>query len=305
MASLNKVMKLVLGVKDVVVEDVRMEKCAAAFDSEPFRIVIDVRPYAKDRMRCQRCGRKCAGYDKDSKPKLWRCPDLNCIKTYLSYRRRRVLCPEHGVECEAVPWAFPASSFTKQFTSLAALLSMRLNRTAAAEMLRVNWRTAQSCEPKILRELEPDPRARYRGLVNIGIDETSYTKGHNYVATVVSHDTGEVVWVAVGHDEKTLSGFFEELTEGERSSIRLVSGDAASWIRKCVAKYCPGARFCLDGFHAVQWAVGSVDEVRREEWNAIRAGVRELDAKLKSLPADAPDSERKRLQDSIGKAKYL
>lgn len=37
MASLNKVMKLVLGVKDVVVEDVRMEKCAAAFDPESLR----------------------------------------------------------------------------------------------------------------------------------------------------------------------------------------------------------------------------------------------------------------------------
>lgn len=303
MASANKVMKLVLGVKDVVVEGVRIKESKAAFDSEPFRIVIDVRPCAKAGMRCQRCGRRCAGYDKDSKPKLWRSPDLNGIKTYLSYRRRRVLCPEHGVEYEAVPWAFPATSFTRHFTSLVALLSMRLNRTAAAEMLRVNWRTAQSCVTRILGHLEPDPRARLRGLASIGIDETSYTKGHNYVTTVVNHDTGEVVWAAAGHDEKTLSGFFEELTEEERASIRLVSGDAAAWIRKCVAKYCPGARFCLDGFHAVQWAVESVDDVRREEWNAIRAGVRELDAKLKSLPADAPDSERRRLQDSIGKAR--
>ena len=61
MASANKVMKLVLGVKDVVVEGVRIEESKAAFDSEPFRIVIDVRPCAKAGMRCQRCGRRCAG----------------------------------------------------------------------------------------------------------------------------------------------------------------------------------------------------------------------------------------------------
>ena len=303
MALGNNLVKRLLGVKDVVVEDVSLKEETASVDSEPFSIVVDVRPYRKDCMRCPKCGRKCHGFDHCRKPKLWRAPDLNGIKVFLRYRQCRVRCPEHGVCIESVPWAMPATAFTKGFTSLAALLAMRLSRSAAAEMLRINWRTALSCIARTLKLLEPDPRVRYKGLVNIGIDETSYAKGHKYITTVVNHDSGVTVWADEGHDKETLSRFLEGLTEEERAGIRTVTGDAAQWIKDCMAKYCPNARFCLDGFHAVQWAVDAVDEVRRGEWNAVRAGVRELQRRLKALPDDAPEDERRKLNEDIKIAK--
>ena len=38
----------------------------------------------------------------------------------------------------------------------------------------------------------------FDNLVNIGIDETSYKKGHKYITIVVNHDTNTVVWVQRG-----------------------------------------------------------------------------------------------------------
>ncbi len=296
-------MKRLLGVKDVVVEDVSLKDEAVSVDSEAFSIVVDVRPHKRDCMRCPKCGRKLHGYDRCRKPKLWRAPDFNGIKVFLRYRQWRVRCPEHGVCIESVPWAMPATAFTKDFTCLAALFAMRLGRSAAAELLRINWRTALSCIDRTLKLLEPDPSARCKGLVNIGIDETSCAKGRRHITTVVNHDSGVTVRAGEGRDKETLSRFFEGLAEEERAGIRTVSGDAAQWIKDCVAKYCPNARFCLDGFHAVQWAVDAVDEVRRGEWNAVRAGVRELRRRLKALPDDAPEDERKKLNKDIKIAK--
>lgn len=52
---------------------------------------------------------------------------------------------------------------------------------------------------RVLRDLEPERARRLNGLVNIGIDETSYRKGHKYITVVLNHDTNTVVWVTNGH----------------------------------------------------------------------------------------------------------
>lgn len=56
--------------------------------------------------------------------------------------------------------------------------------------------------------------------------------------------------------------FFEELSEEQRSSIRLVSGDGARWITDAVAKYCPNTTRCLDPFHVVEWANDALGSMR-------------------------------------------
>ena len=69
-------------------------------------------------------------------------------------------------------------------------------------------------------------RLSFEGLENIGIDETSYKKGHKYMTVVMNHDTNAAVWAGAGHGKAVLSRFFELLTEEQRASIRRVSADA-------------------------------------------------------------------------------
>ena len=49
---------------------------------------------------------------------------------------------------------------------------------------------------------------------NIGVDEISWKKHHNYLTLVMDHDTNKVVWGAQGKDSKTLDSFFEEVFRG-------------------------------------------------------------------------------------------
>ena len=86
----------------------------------------------------------------------------------------------------------------------------------------------------------------------------------------VDHDTGRLVWAAVGRVKKTLNGFFDLLGEERCAKIRLVSADAAEWIAEVVKERCENATLCIDAFHVVAWATEALDEVRREVWNEAR-----------------------------------
>ena len=141
---------------------------------------------------------------------------------------------------------------------------------------RIDWKTVGRCVSRALHDIEPDLKARLDGLVNIGIDETSYRKGYKYITVIVNHDTNTVVWIHEGHGKSVLEMFYEELTEDQRATIRVVTGDGARWITDCVNEYTPGCVRCMDSFHVVEWAMDALDAVRIEEWNAVRKELTEL-----------------------------
>lgn len=73
--------------------------------------------------------------------------------------------------------------------------------------MRIDWQTVRNCISRALHDLEPERSRRLNGLVNIGIDETSYRKGHKYITVVVDHDTNTVVWTANRHGKSVLASF--------------------------------------------------------------------------------------------------
>lgn len=78
--------------------------------------------------------------------------------------------------------------------------------------MRVDWETVGRCVNRALHDLEPERSRRLDGLVNIGIDETSYKKGHKYITVIVNHDTNTVVWASEGHGKSVLEKFYKQLT---------------------------------------------------------------------------------------------
>ena len=148
-------------------------------------------------------------------------------------------------------------------------------------VLRVAWRTVGS----IITRVVDDARAAhdpFDGLHRIGIDEISYRRGHKYLTVVVDHDTGRLVWAAVGRDKATLEQFFDLLGEERSALVKLVSADAAEWIATVVGERCPNATLCADAFHMVSWATRALDDVRREIWReAKKMGAPTLIARIK------------------------
>jgi len=233
-------------------------------------LIIRVRPARRDSCRCGICGKKCSGYDRGNGRRRWRAPDIgNSTKVYLESDSPRVWCREHGAVVQMVPWARHGSKHTRSFEDTAVWMSLHLSRKTVSEYLRISWDTVGPMISRVEKETRSGEN-RFDSLVKIGIDETSYKKGHKYITVVINHETNSVIWAAKGFGREVLESFFEELTPAQRRSVQLVSGDGAGWIRDTAEHYCPQATFCIDPFHVVSWCEEVLDTVRKQQWNEAR-----------------------------------
>jgi transposase len=259
---MKSILKKSLGLGGAVVEGARIEG-----DS----IIVSARP-RRAAPRCPECGRRCRAYD-TLPARRWRAPDLGSSRCYVEHAPVRVECPEHGVRCAALPWARLASSrFTSGFEDQVAWLALHMCRSALAALMRIDWHTVGGICARVEASLEAaDGRGRLDGLRRIGVDETSYKKGHKYMTVVVDHDRGRVVWACEGHGKRQLNDFLDLLSEGQRAGIEVVTADGASWVADVVAERLPGAELAVDPFHAVSWATEALDALRREAWREARS----------------------------------
>jgi len=222
-------------------------------------LVIRAKPYSRDRNRCPHCGRRCPGYDSSGQLRRWRSLDMSTTRVYIEAGIPRVKCPEHGVVVARVPWARHNSEFTKDFEQAVTWLSLHATAVDVSTCFRIEWHTVGSIAARVQKDLENTAPNRFENLVKIGIDETSYKKGHKYMTVVVNHENGALIWASKGHGKEVLTKFFRELTVEQRASIKLVSADGARWIADCVKEYCPNAERCVDPFHVVSWANNCLD----------------------------------------------
>ena len=239
------------------------------FDEEAESVVVHVRPRRSTKRRCGRCGRRAPGYDQGEGRRNWRALDLGTLQCFLQADAPRVNCPEHGPTVAQVPWARHGAGHTYDFDDQVAWLVTHTAKSTVVDLMRVAWRTVGS----IITRVVDDGRAAhdpFDNLTRIGIDEISYKKGHRYLTIVVDHDSGRLVWAAVGRDKVTLNKFFDLVGDERCAQIRLVSADGASWIGDVVAERAKNATLCIDSFHVCQWASKALDEVRRQVWNEAR-----------------------------------
>ncbi|WP_426989350.1 transposase [Pseudarthrobacter sp. Y6] len=61
--------------------------------------------------------------------------------------------------------------------------------------------------------------------MNLGADEISWKKNHNYLTLVSDHETSKIVWGALGKNAATMDGFFEEIGPENTATIEAVSMD--------------------------------------------------------------------------------
>lgn len=275
MTTVKNILKKLLEVKDAIIEGVEMDTASNGVMS----MVVDLRLRKGLRCRCPFCnsGHRLSKYDTRPTQSIWRDLDFGGVLVKLRMQRNRVECPIHGVVSESVPWAYPDSTFTKRFDMTVAWMARQLNRSAIADYMRIDWKTVGRCVSRARQELEPDIKRRLDNLHQIGIDETSYKRGHKYITVVVNHETNTVVWMSDGHGKEVLTRFFEDMTPEQRQCIQIVTGDGARWIDDCM-DYIPQAIRCIDAFHVVQWAMDALDEVRRETWHDALAAYKMLDS---------------------------
>jgi transposase len=266
---IKRVIKKWLNVNQIAIENIRFEK-HEKMENETF--IVTVRPTKGVQKLCGICLKRSPGYDKGTKGRLWRTLDLGTIKTYIESNLIRVNCKKHGVVTAHVPWARHGSWFTKDFENTIAWLTLHATRTMVSKFMRISWQSVGAVMKRVYDDTTKGVDL-LDGLVNIGIDETSYKKGHKYMMVIVNHDTGALVWVSKSYGKKELDEFFQTLGDERCKNIRIVTADGAKWISSSVAKHCPNAESCLDTFHIVKWATDILDEIRRKLWNDTKKQV--------------------------------
>ena len=256
------------------------------------------------RLRCPRCEFSTAAR-KDTRPvdSVWRHLDLGVWRLEIHCRRRRLRCPRHGVLAEAVPFARHRAHFTRDFECLVAWLAARTDKSAICRLLRIDWDTVGRIIARVCAdELDPD---RLSALFDIGVDEVSWKRQHNYLTLVADHRAGKIVWGTEGAGEKAADRFFAELDPDSQriappsapddtvnaplsarehhtaadpeppvadhaGRLEAISLDMGPGYAAAARWHAPQAVICIDPYHVVQNANKALDEVRRAYWNELR-----------------------------------
>jgi transposase len=267
----KSLIKRLLRIERIVIKDVHFEQAA----TEEEILIVHARLFKRDTNRCPQCGKRCPGYDSATKLRRWRSLDLGSQRVYIEGTAPRIKCPEHGVIVAKVSWARHNSDYTYDFETSVTWLALHATAQDVAEYFRIKWHTVGSIASRVQEALEQSHPSRFDNLEAIGIDETSYKKGHKYMTVIVDHETGHLIWARKGFGKSILTEFFEELTEEQRAKIKYVTADGAGWIADCITSFCPNAQRCIDPFHVVAWGNDCLDEVRK---SAVRLAKMEVTA---------------------------
>jgi transposase len=243
---------------------------AVTFETD--RIVVDV-ALRRRRLHCPHCGwTTAARHNTQPSPSWWRALDLGAWKVIVRARLRRLTCRMcEQVVVEAVPFARHGARFTRDVEDLVAWLATKMDKTAVTRLTRINWRSVGAIIERVVAD-ELDPH-RLDDLYEIGIDEVSYRKQHNYLTLVTDHRRGKVVWADEGKDTATALRFFDDLGEQRAGKLAAVSLDMGKAYPKAVAARAPQATVCWDPFHVVALVTRELDVVRRAHWNHLRDNI--------------------------------
>ncbi|MFH0915812.1 MAG: ISL3 family transposase [bacterium] len=233
----------------------------ATVDEVHDQVLIQVRQHGNAKPHCPTCDRVMGGEVRWTECR-WRHFDLFSVKCFLVAQIREARCPRHGRRLESVPWARGRARHTAVFDQRVASLVQVADKTAAARMFGVAWRTVGRMVERVVKAFLPGDLLE--GLEAIAVDETSYKRGHRYLTVVTDLMTGRVVWVGEGKSAETLGGFFELLGQRRRASISVVCMDMGEAFRNAVQEWLPDADIVYDRFHVVKLLLEAIDEVRRQ-----------------------------------------
>jgi transposase len=239
-----------------------VERCE--LDVEAKRLDLWVDFPRGSRFACSGCGKSgCAVHD--SSEQTWRHLDFFQYKAFLHCRVPRSLCADCGVLKVKVPWARSGSGFTLLFEAMLVAMVKHMPVGVVARMVGEHdtrvWRVLDHYVGKALDGLDLSQ------LRQIGVDETSARRGHDYVSLFVDLAQRRVVFAGDGKGAETVEEFGAWLEDhgGARDKISDVPMDMSAAFVSGVGKTFPKAKITFDKFHVIQLVNRAVDEVRRQE----------------------------------------
>ena len=180
-------------------------------------------------------------------------------------RTPRTICPKCGERLWVPPWSREHSGFTMLFEAFVMALAKEMPISRIGELVGEHdtriWRIVRFHVDKA------HAKKSYAGVTQVGCDETSSRKGHNYVTVFANMDNGEVLFATKGKDSDTIKEFSKELEkhEAQAEQIKEVTIDMSPAFISGVTEHLSQASITFDKFHVIQALNKAQDEVRRME----------------------------------------
>lgn len=209
-------------------------------------------------------GTMCPIYDHQDRK--WRHLNFFEHECYLHASVPRIKTPDGDVRLIEVPWAQPGSSFTLLFEAYAALLVQGgMSMVRAGDYMKVDGRVVSRIIGRMVasalaaQELEQ--------VEHLGVDETSVTKGHNYITVLTDIPRKKVVGIAYGKDTEAFNDTLIDLeSRGVKTEdVKVITMDMSPAYISAAKENMPNADIVFDRFHLHQSLNKAIDQIRREE----------------------------------------
>jgi len=236
-------------------------------DEQEKRITIRIEHAREGTITCPACGEKAKVYD--HRIRVLRYLDTCQYETFLEVHVPRVKCEEDGVQQIDIPFAEKHSRFTSRFETAIIVWLQDSPISAVAENFNLSWDEVDGIMQRaVKRGLARRERLE---LGNIGIDETSYRKGQDYVTIILDKDRDRVIDVLDDRKAETVERWLKTQGNSGLSEIKSISMDMWDPYIKAVKAVIPEAeqKIAFDRFHVSKHLNQALDNVRRREHGAF------------------------------------
>src|SRR5215469_2662556 len=236
---------------------------AVTKDEKLRKITVRIEHDPKAVINCPICDR----YTKlhDHRMRVLRYLDTCQYETFLAVHVPRVRCKKDGVQQIAIPYAEKHSRFTSRFESAIIIWLQDSPISAVAENFRLSWDEVDGIMQRAVnRGLS---RRKEIKVKNLGIDETSYQKGHKYSTIILDKDSDSVLDVLDDRKAETLETWLKTQKTADLSGLESISMDMWDAYIKAVKAVIPEWEqiISFDRFHVSKHINEALDKVRRRE----------------------------------------
>ena len=226
-------------------------------------ITVRIEHDPKTVIACPVCAQRTKLYD--HRVRVLRYLDTCQYETFLEVHIPRVKCEKDGVQQIQIPYAEKHSRFTSRFeTSMIDWLKTNSIKVVA-DSFKLSWDEADGIKQRaVKRGLS---RRQQQRVYNMGIDETSYQKRHEYVTIILDKDRDRVIDVLDDRKAESLENWLNKQKSSDLSQLNSITMDMWDPYIKAVTAAIPGGRekIAFDRFHVSKHFNAALDKVRRRE----------------------------------------
>jgi transposase len=242
-------------------------------DEKARKITIRIERNPEEEISCPVCCNHTKVYD--HRVRVLRYLDTCQYETFLEVYVPRVRCKEDGVQQIAIPFAEKHSRFTSRFEKAVIIWLQDCPISTVAKNFNLSWDEVDGIMQRAVKR--GLLRRKREEVENMGVDETSYRKHHEYVTVILDKDKDCVLDVLDDRKSETLETWLKTQQNSDLSKLRSISMDMWDPYIKAFKASIPDAeqKIAFDRFHVSKHINQALDKVRRREHAAFMRQVGE------------------------------